>query len=226
MHQHIVRAFDKEIEVLKKKILLLAKKCEQQLSKAVDAFNAMDADLARAVVEKDRIINELHWDIEEEAVTFIARRQPIAVDLRQLLSMMKIAGELERIADYAANFSKRVIRLNIPPSEVPADLIVEMAKVCQVMIHEAMEAFLSLDVEKARQVWQKDDKIDTMFAKMVTLVQSQMQKNVIGVQDGTGLIFMGRCCERIGDHITNMAENIYFIKTGQNYYGSDGDETE
>ena len=219
MHSHIVKAFDSEIEGLKKKILLLAKNCEQQLSKSIDAFNAMDIDLAKAVVARDEEINRLQRDIEEEAVSFLARRQPIAVDLRHLLSVMKIAGELERIADYAANFSKRVSRLNSPASQEPSDLIIEMAKICQVMIHDAMEAFLTLDVEKAKLVWHTDDQIDTMFAKMVTLVQQQMQENTFGIQDGTGLIFMGRCCERIGDHITNMAENIYFIKTGKNYFG-------
>lgn len=217
MQSHIVRSFDTEIEGLKKKIIALAKNCEQQLSMAIDAFTAMDTDLAKTVVEQDGQINSLQRDIEEEAVRFLARRQPIAVDLRQLLSVMKIAGELERIADYAANFSKRVSRLKTSPSQEPSDLIIEMAKVCQLMIHDAMDAFLKLDVEKAKAVWHKDDDIDAMFAKMVTLVQQQMQETS-EIEDGTGLIFMGRCCERIGDHITNMAEDIYFIKTGKNYF--------
>lgn len=216
---HIVRSFDTEMEGLKKKILALAKSCERQLSMAIDAFNAMDMDLASDVVDRDEEINQLQRDIEEEAVSFLARRQPIAVDLRQLLSVMKIASELERIADYAANFSKRVSRLQEPPLDEPSELIIEMAKTCQIMVHDAMEAFLTLDVEKARLVWQKDDLVDTMFKKMVTMVQGQMQDQTSDVKDGTGLIYMGRCCERIGDHITNVAEYIYYIKTGNSYFG-------
>lgn len=222
--QHIVKAFDAEIEGLKKKIMALAKSCEQQLSKAIDAFTAMDSDLAKAVVLEDENINILQKDIEEEAVSFLARRQPIAIDLRQLLSVMKIASELERIADYAANFSKRVYKMKTPPSEEPSNLIIEMAKTCQQMIHDAMDAFLSLDVEKAKTVWQTDDNIDTMFSQMVEMVQGQMENKTADINDGTGLIYMGRCCERIGDHITNVAEDIYFIVTGANYFGYFEDE--
>ncbi|MCF6249020.1 MAG: phosphate signaling complex protein PhoU [Desulfobacula sp.] len=219
MQSHIVKSFDSETDGLKKKIIELAKNCEQQLSKAIDAFVAMDVDLANAVIAHDEYINHLQRDIEEDAVLFLARRQPMALDLRHLLSVMKIAGELERIADYAANFSKRVSHLKMPPTQEPSDLIVEMAKTCQLMIHDAMDAFLRLDVKKAVAVWHKDDDIDTMFARMVTLVQKQMQENKFDIKDGTGLILMGRCCERIGDHITNMAEDIYFIKTGKTYSG-------
>ena len=197
----------------------MAKKCEQQLLRAMEAFVTMNAGLAMSVVAYDENINQLHREIEEDAISFLARRQPIAVDLRHLLSVMKIAGELERIADYAANFSKRVSRLHTPASREPADLIIEMVKTCQVMIHDSMAAFLNLDVEKAVNVWHTDDRIDAMFAKMVTLVQHQMREDSFDIKDGTGLIFMGRCCERIGDHITNMAEDIYYIKTGENYTG-------
>ncbi len=219
MQQHIVKAFDHEMAGLKKKILDLAKECERQISRAIDAFTTLDTDLAEAVVAQDENINRLQREIEEEAVSFLARRQPMAVDLRQLLSVMKIASELERIADYAANLSKRVTWLHAPPVAEAADLIIEMAKTCQVMVHEVMEAFLTLDVEKAKQVWHKDDRIDTMFAKMVTTVQHQMQDRDLDVKDGTALIFMGRCCERIGDHITNIAETVYFINTGDNCSG-------
>lgn len=216
---HIVKAFDTEIEGLKNRIVELAQKCEQQISKAIDAFAAMDEELAAAVVKQDDQINELQQEIEQAAVAFLALRQPMAVDLRHLLSVMKIAAELERIADYAANFAKRVRMLHERPPERSSDLIVEMARACQRMIHDAINAFLTLDVGKAKAVWHRDNDIDAMYAGLVTLVQAQMQDHTSDIKDGTGLIFMGRCCERIGDHITNMAEDIVYIQTGRTYCG-------
>jgi phosphate transport system protein len=143
----------------------------------------------------------------------------MAVDLRLLLSAMKIAGKIERIADYAANVAKRVNYLTQEPDKDLVHLILEMANISQEMLTDVMEAYVKIDSEKAIIVWDRDDEIDRKFARAIRMIRQQMENKALSVEDGTQLIFMGRCCERIGDHITNIAEDIYYIKTGQNYIG-------
>lgn len=219
MQEHIVKSFDLELAQLKESITAMAKKCENQLEKAVQALKIMDHDLAKKVVDNDRDVNELQRQIEEKAVSFLARRQPMAVDLRQLLCVMKIASKLERIGDYAANVAKGILKLSQTPSQEPKDLIISMANTGRIMLHDAIMSFLMLDVEKAVEVWEKDDKIDHDYITMMTILHKDMESKNCVVKDCTQLIFMGRCCERIGDHVTNIAEDIYYIISGKNFLG-------
>lgn len=219
MQDHIVKSFDIEIAQLKEAITAMAKKCENQLEKAVQALEIMDHTLALKVVSADETINECQRNIEEKSVEFLARRQPLAVDLRQLLCVMKIASELERIGDYAANIAKRVTMLSKAPSKEIKQLIISMANTGRIMLHDATMAFLMLNVEKAVEVWNKDDEIDADYIKFMTLLKQKMQEKTDMVEDGTQLMYMGRGCERIGDHITNITEDIYYIISGKNFLG-------
>ncbi|MFH2093918.1 MAG: phosphate signaling complex protein PhoU [Pseudomonadota bacterium] len=217
MQSHIVKAFDAEIKILNQTITTMAKTCEEQLGLAIQAFNTLDISLAEQIIKDDRHINQFQRDIEENCVRILARRQPVAEDLRYILSAMKMAAELERIGDYAGNMAKRVTYLSKSPSTEVVALICEMANLCQKMLTDVMDSFQSLDIEKAIAVWHQDNEIDKKFARTMTLVRKQMQDDAAAVDDATQLIFIGRCCERIGDHITNMAEDIYYIATGKNY---------
>ncbi len=217
MQEHIVKSFDAQIDALNRKIEETAKACESQLSSAAQAFEYVDKDLAKSIVKKDDNINRLQREIEDACVRLLALRQPMAADLRYLLSCMKIASELERIGDYAANISKRVTELSETPSKEPSDLILEMIQLCNRMLKNSMDAFFNADAQNAVKVWHKDDEIDRKFARMMTCVRSQMQDEKDLLDNSTQLIFVGRCCERIGDHITNIAEDIYFMVTGRNY---------
>lgn len=219
MQGHIVKAFDAEVENLNKKIIAMAKSCEGQLSRATKAFSKLDTDLAEKVIKKDDHINRLQREIEDNSVQLLAKRQPMAADLRHLLSVMKIASELERIGDYAANVAKRVTKLTDISFKEPVDLIVEMANICSRMINDAIDAFLDFDIEKSVAIWHRDDEIDEKFAGMMILARQRMQDKKDDIEDCTQLIFMGKCCERIGDHITNIAEDIYYMATGENYVG-------
>lgn len=219
MQEHIVKTFDIEITKLKESIMTMAKKCEHQLEKSIQALKLMDHTLAEKVVKADETINGLQREIEEQAVTFLATRQPLAVDLRQLLAVMRIASELERIADYAANVAKRVTLLSQPPTLELQDLIISMANTGRVMLHDAIMAFLMLDLDKAVQVWEKDDEIDANYTQTLSRIKLKMQEETQMVEDGTHLIFIARCCERIGDHVTNIAEDIYYIISGKNFLG-------
>ncbi len=219
MQDHIIKSVDVEISLLKEAVMEMAKKCENQLEKAAQALKIMDCTLAKKVYENDSQINEIQHRIEEQAVAFLARRQPMAVDLRQLLAVMKIASELERIGDYAANVAQRVTKLSGTPPKEPTDLVITMANTGRIMIHDAIMAFLMLDLDKAVAVWNRDDEIDNHYFQLMNQMQSQMQQETGLVEDGTQLMFMGRCCERIGDHITNIAEEIYFIISGKSFIG-------
>jgi len=198
----------------------MARACENQLSEAISSLESLNSELACEVIEKDKIINAFHREIEGTIVDILAKRQPVAVDLRHLLSAIKISTELERIGDYAANIAKRVTRLSNDLFRDPMDLIIEMATICQEMLIRAIEAFLSLDTKKASDVWDRDQDVDRKFARMMTQIRVKMQEKSEAIDNMTQLIFIGRCCERIGDHITNIAEDIIYIATGQNHIDS------
>jgi len=198
----------------------MARACENQLSEAISSLESLNSELACEVIEKDKIINAFHREIEGTIVDILAKRQPVAVDLRYLLSAIKISTELERIGDYAANIAKRVTRLSNDLFRDPMDLILEMATICQEMLIRAIEAFLSLDTKKASDVWDRDQDVDRKFARMMTQIRVKMQEKSEAIDNMTQLIFIGRCCERIGDHITNIAEDIIYIATGQNHIDS------
>lgn len=219
MQDHIVKSFDIEIARLKENLMDMVQTCENQLEKAIQSLKIMDHDLAGKVVENDKKINAMQRKIETMAVEVLARRQPVAVDLRQLLCIMRMTSELERIGDYAANVAKRVSRLSQAPAQIPRDLIITMANTGRIMLHEAGMAFLMLDMKKAVAVWEKDDDIDADYSKLMPVLNTDMQNHPDRVEDGTHLIFMARCCERIGDHITNIAEDIYYIISGKNFLG-------
>lgn len=218
--KHLVKSFDLEFDQLNKKICTLARACENQLSQAISSLESLNSKLACEVIEKDKTINAFHREIEQTIVGMLAKRQPMAVDLRYLLSAIKISTELERIGDYAANIAKRVTHLSNNPFRDPVELILEMATICQEMLTHAIEAFLALDTKKASDVWDRDQDVDRKFARMMTQIRIKMQENSEAIDDMTQLIFIGRCCERIGDHITNIAEDIIYIATGQNHIES------
>lgn len=219
MQDHIVKSFDIELTQLNEAIMDMAKKCEHQLEKALQAFKMCDIELANKVVANDQEINEARRGIEDQVASTLARRQPLAVDLRKLLSTMRLASELERIGDYAANIANRVSQLNQAPSGESQSLIIDMTNTGRVMLHDATMAFLMLDLKKAVQVWNKDDEIDDNYIKVITLIKENINKEENMIDDGTHLLFIARCCERIGDHVTNIAEDIYYIISGKRFLG-------
>lgn len=215
--EHIVKSFDTEINDLKDKITQMAINCGEQIETVTQVFIEMDISLAEKVIKADERINQYQREIEENAVQFLAKRQPMAVDLRLPLSAIKIASELERIGDYTANIAKRVIKLTETPLPGQAEHIIKMANISRTMLHDAVSAFLGLKLQKAEDVWKKDDEIDLHFIGLMEMLRLQMLEKTHSIEDCTQLLFMGRCLERIGDHITNITENVYYTATGQTY---------
>ncbi|SLM30761.1 putative Phosphate transport system protein phoU [Desulfamplus magnetovallimortis] len=211
---HMFKGFDKELEVLNNKISTMANECELQLIKSVDALTSLDSELAKYIIKRDKIINEMHLEIEQLAISMISIREPKASDLRYVIAGFKIASELERVGDYAANISKHITKLQKLDLDGPVDCIILMARTASKMIRGAMEALTDKNAEKAYEVWQMDDEIDHNYSRLLRLVRQSMREKPENQDDSTTLMFMGRCCERIGDHITNIAEGIYYVKTG------------
>ena len=217
MESHISSSFDREINNLGAQVHAMGKLCEWQLAKAIKAFEIEDKRLADEVIKADRKVNDLHSRTETDTIAVLARRQPVASDLRYIICIIKIAAEFERIADYASNIAKRVILLEGNPFRIATDIISDVSKDCRTMINKALEAFDGLDELLAVEVWQQDNEVDKKFVRFMNTLKQEAEKKEDITDAFTSYIFIGRCLERIGDHVTNIAEDIYYIKTGDTY---------
>jgi phosphate transport system protein len=149
----------------------------------------------------------------------LALRQPMALDLRNILAAQKIAADFERIADYAANIAKDVVDSTDLLLESPVKSIVQMAETARQMLGDVLDAYQELDVKKAVEVWHRDEEIDKTYFGLLTKLRTLMIEDSKNINASTRLLFVGRCCERIGDHITNVAENVDFIVSGKMHHG-------
>jgi phosphate transport system protein len=218
MTKHTVKAYDKELEELKNEILDMGRMAESQLTNVLEAFINKDLQRAQYIVEQDPRVNELEHDVNRLTVHLLAARQPLAIDLRTIISALKIATELERIADYAKNIAKQVLSLNGEiPSDPLCDVIIEIADIARVMLSKVLEAYIESDVDKALDVRQRDTEIDERYASLLAELRICMMDDAQNVDTCTAMLFMARCLERIGDHIKNVAEDIYFIVSGKIY---------
>ncbi len=217
MENHIVKSYDAELSRLNSRVSAMGSTCEWQLAKALKSLENKDVRLAEEVIKEDENLNILYQELEEEAVALLAKRTPMAGDLRFLVSVMRAGSTLERIGDYAASIARRVRDLcafETVPRE-PADLIQTIGVLCRRMISDAVKAFVDSDVAAAIEIWNRDDEIDRKFARLMTGLREKMLQDQAMVDPCTAMIFMGRCLERIGDHITNIAEGIYYVETGE-----------
>jgi phosphate transport system protein len=212
-----MRTYDEELDLLRSKITQMGEICVRQLSKAVESLTKRDTMLAKDVVLGDARVNALNGEIDQLTFRILAMRQPVAIDLRNIISGLKIAGDLERIADYAANIANCVRDLNHISLEKPIKSILEMAGIAQGMLADFIEAFRQSDDVLAVSVWMKDEQIDAIYADILAELRTYMANDPDKIGAYTSLIFVARCCERIGDHIKNLAESVYFIQTGKNY---------
>lgn len=217
--EHTVKAFTQELERLKSKVFEMAKECERQLAKAVHSLVGRDMRLARDIIEGDSKINSLQSEVDELAIRILALRQPMALDLRNIIAAQKMAADFERIADYTANIAKHLINLESVALDKPIRSIVEMANSALQMLRDVLIAYQELDAEKAAEIWHRDREIDKIYFGLLTQLRTTMIEDATSVAPSTNLLFMGRCCERIGDHITNVAENVEYIVSGEMYHG-------
>ncbi|HVM81580.1 MAG TPA: phosphate signaling complex protein PhoU [Stellaceae bacterium] len=212
--EHIVKSYDEELRRLDNAITQMGGLAETQLATAIDAVMKRDSRLATEVVESDPRVDQLEGEIEQLAVRLLALRQPMAVDLRQILAALKTASELERIGDYAANVAKRSIVLNQTPPVRPAFSVPRMGRLAQAMIKDILDAYVERDADKALLVWARDEELDEMYNSLFRELLTYMIEDPRNITPCTHLLFIAKNIERIGDHATNIAETLYFMVHG------------
>jgi phosphate transport system protein len=214
---HIVRSYDQELDLLQSKLLEMGRFAEEQLRKALEALVSRDSSLAVNVISNDSKVNKLQSEVDRLTVRMLAMRQPMALDLRHIISALRIGVELERVADYAANIGKSVIDLNDVSLEEPVEQIIRMAELTQKMLNEVMHAYRKANVSQAIAVWKQDEEVNKIYANLLSQLRLYMKEDANNINTYTSLIFVSRSCERIGDHIKNIAECVYYIEKGQEY---------
>lgn len=205
----------RDLEKVKKEILLLGSMVEDATSKAVLALRDRRADLAREVVEGDKIIDDREIRLEEECLKLLALHQPVANDLRFVITAMKVNNDLERVGDLAGNLADRVIYLcDHDPVAIPEQLL-DMADRVPPMLHKALDAMIQLDTEAAREVLQEDEAVDAAHKASYGLVEDHIRADPDHTTQWIQILSVSRYLERIADLATNIAEDVVFLVDGE-----------
>ena len=208
------RHFDEELGQLKDKLFKMGLLVEEAIRKSIQALIKRDTKLAEQIIEEDQKINILEIEIDEFSHELIALRQPTAIDLRFITMVLKINSNLERIGDQAVNISEKAISLN---KETPLKSflsIPRMADIAIAMVKESLDAFVSRDAQKAKEICERDDELDTLNDQTYNSLQEAMKKNEIEVSHAVNLIMVSHNLERIGDLGTNIAEDVIYLAKG------------
>ncbi len=221
MTQHTVSSFDNDLAQLERRILEMGGLAESQLQGAMEALIKRDVETAERIIARDSELDECERGIEASALSIIARRQPMANDLRYVFGNVKIAGSLERIGDYAKNIAKRSIILGRQPGiSLPQDMA-PLGTAAHASVREVMNSFATRDAQKAEAVWMHDQEIDDLVARVMRQAISRMSQDMIKagrkeqeLECSTHILFITKNLERIGDHATNIAEVIEFQLSG------------
>jgi len=212
--EHLIKSYDEELRRLNNIITEMGGLAESQLAAAIDAVVERDSDLAATVVEGDTRVDQLQHDLDNLALRLLALRQPVARDLREIFSAIKIASDLERICDYAANVAKRSIVLDQSPPVQPVHALPRMARLAELLVKDVIDAYVARDADKAYAVWMRDEELDEMYASLFRELLTYMMEDPRNIGPSTHLLFMAKNIERIGDHATNIAEDLYYLVHG------------
>ncbi|NMM45143.1 phosphate signaling complex protein PhoU [Rhodospirillaceae bacterium KN72] len=212
---HIVGVYDEEFKKLTKLLAKMGGLAESQLANALTAIEKRDSKLALAVKENDKEIDALEHEVEALVVRMLALRQPVANDLRYIVSTLRVSADIERIGDYAKNIAKRAVALNQMPSEPLLRGILRMGRPVQSMLKDVIDAHLQGDVAKAIDVWEADEEVDALYTSLFRELLTYMMEDPRHITPCTHLLFIAKNLERIGDHATNIAEIIHFQVKGE-----------
>ncbi len=211
---HTVRKYDEDLKELNNLLARMGGLAEAQLKAAVESTVRRDTDLAAQTIENDDLIDELELQIDDLVVRLLALRQPVATDLREIVSALKVSAELERVADCATNIAKRTIRLNEHPSIKGLSSLPRLAEVSQRMIKDVLDAYIEKDVDKAMDVWHRDDQLDALHTGLFRELLTYMLEDPRNITPCTHMLFISKNIERIGDHATNIAEMCHYLVHG------------
>jgi phosphate transport system protein len=209
--------FDEDLKELQHKLLEIGNFAVNALGKSVMALESQNVDIALEIMEGDERADHLEEEINDAAILIIAKQQPVAIDLRRVIVAIKIANDIERIADYAVNIAKSAIRIGNEPLIKPIEHIKRMHEINKVMLQLSLEAYNEEDIVKAKRVAEMDDEVDSLYGQTIQdLLQLNLQKPEFLPQI-TQLSFICRYLERSADHTTNIAENVFYLVKGKRY---------
>jgi len=214
MTLHTDKSFEDELAKLREKILLMGAKVETMVATSVRAFHEQDNALANRTIEFDHDINRLEVEIDGFCLNILARRQPVASDLRFITTALKLVTDLERIGDLAVNISERVLDISSDPPRRDWPDILTMADIVQNMVRDALDAFVAADSAKAKWVIERDRGVDAIYSQLFHQVLLVMMEDRTAIQRGMGVQAIAKYLERIGDHATNLAEMVVFLTQG------------
>lgn len=216
MTEHIVSSFDADLKELSRHVVEMGGQAERLVADSVEALVKRDTELAQKVIVLDGPVDLLQREIEEKAILTIARRQPLAGDLREVVAAMRIANDLERIGDLAKNTAKRVLALTgeFHPQKLVRG-VEHMSGMVLEQLKMVLDAYAGRDNERALEVWRRDGDIDILYTSLFRELLTYMMEDPRNISLCTHLLFCAKNIERIGDHATNIAETVNYLATGQ-----------
>ncbi len=212
--EHIVKQYDTELDRLTGEIVRMGEIATAQLTAAMDVLERRDARAAERVIANDTAIDALEQEVGRDVVNLLALRQPVARDLREVLAALRIASDIERVGDYAANVAKRSISLSQSPPNAAAPGLSALARIANELMREVLSAYRDRDAERAMTVRARDAELDTLYTALFRELLTYMAEDPRSISASIHVLFIAKNLERIGDHATNIAENIWFVVNG------------
>jgi phosphate transport system protein len=209
------RHFEQELEELKQRLLWMAGLAEKSVHQAVQALFEKNEELARRVLEEEATINEMQVEIDDRVLRLLALQQPMAVDLRFILSISRINNDLERIGDQAVNIAQSALRVLRHPQVKPYVDLPRMSALAEGMVRDSLNALVQRDAEMARSVLVRDDEVDRLRDQIFRELLTYMMENSAVIFPAFELILVAKNLERIGDHATNIAEDVIYMVAGR-----------
>ena len=219
MSEHIVTSYESQLQNLNNTIIKMGALAESQFADSIMALQKNNSDIVDRIVGKDERLDDFEKKLESLVIDLIALRQPLAIDLRETVSSMKISSELERVGDLSKNIAKRSLVLKLPIENAIFKDLKNCAELVQKNLKLAMDAYAKRSADSALEVWIKDQNIDNIISALMEEILKFMKLNKKNLEDGTHLLFIAKNIERIGDHATNIVEQIYFLIRGTQIKG-------
>jgi phosphate transport system protein len=213
--QHTDREYEHELLQLREQLLVMGSRVEDVIGDSIRALQERDAQLAERTINADKVVNRMEVELDGLCLQILARRQPVASDLRFITLVLKVVTDLERIADLGVNICERVLELNTEPQLKPYVDIPRMGKEVQSMLREVLDAFVAKDAEHARKIIDRDRVVDALYAQVFRELLTFMMESAHNVYRATRLQSIAKYLERMADHTTNLAEMVIFMVDGQ-----------
>ena len=212
---HTVKSYEEELKNLNNNIVKMGTLCEEALRKSINALVTNNTDDADKIIKDDEEIDKYENLIEQQVVNLIALRQPLAIDLRETVTALKISSDLERIGDLSKNIAKRSLLLSGNLSENLIKILNTLSENVQKQLKSVIDSYLERSSSMAINVWESDEKIDDLTNQCMQASIDFLKEDTKNLQNGTHLLFVSKNLERMGDHTTNIAEQVYFLVKGE-----------